>query len=345
MTEATGSTTSRRITMADIAAEAGVSAPTVSKVLNGRSEVALSTRRRVEAVLRRQGYQPRRSLTAVNSALVDLVFHELEGPWAMEIVRGVEDVARSAGVGVVLTDLGGKSRTPDRNWIDRVTARNTRGVILLILDLSAQQRAQLTARQVPFVVVDPIGEPGPEVPSVGATNWNGGLTATRHLIELGHTRIGMIGGPPHLLCSQARTDGFRTALQTAGVRLDPRLVTSGDFHVEAGFARARELLALPERPTAIFAGNDLQAFGVYEAARHAGMRIPEDLSVIGFDDLPLARWLWPPLTTIRQPLTEMAATATRLVLARSRGEEQPNERIELATTLIRRESTGPAPIP
>ncbi|HVX44026.1 MAG TPA: LacI family DNA-binding transcriptional regulator [Mycobacteriales bacterium] len=327
--------------MADIAAEAGVSAPTVSKVVNGRSEVALSTRRRVEAVLRRQGYEPRRSLTVVNSALVDLVFHELEGPWAMEIVRGVEEVARSAGVNVVLTDLGGKSRTPDRNWIDRVTARNTRGVIMLISDLSAQQRAQLAARNVPFVVVDPAGEPAADVPSVGATNWNGGLTATRHLLELGHTRIGMIGGPAHMLCSQARIDGYRTALETAGIPYDPRLVGSGDFHVESGFVRAQELLARPDRPTAIFAGNDLQAFGVYEAARHAGLRIPDDLSVVGFDDLPLARWLWPPLTTIRQPLTEMAAAATRLVLARSRGEIPPNDRVELATSLIRRESTGP----
>lgn len=326
--------------MADIAAEAGVSAPTVSKVVNGRSEVALATRRRVEAVIRRHGYEPRRSPAAGTSALLDLVFHELEGPWAIEIVRGVEDVARDMGLNVVLTDLDGH-RTPDRNWIDRVTARNTTGVILLISDLSAQQRAQLAARRVPFVVVDPAGEPDPEVPWVGATNWSGAVSATRHLIGLGHTRIAMIGGPDRMLCSRARWDGYRTALQTAGLPVEPRFERPGDFHIEAGYAQARELLALPQRPTAIFAGSDLQAFGVYEAARHAGLRIPEELSVVGFDDLPLARWLWPPLTTVRQPLAEMAATATRLITALARGETPQNRCVELATSLVRRESTAP----
>jgi LacI family xylobiose transport system transcriptional regulator len=340
MTETLSSSTARRITMADIAAEAGVSAPTVSKVVNGRSEVALATRQRVEAVIRRQGYEPRRSLTVDHSALIDLVFHELEGPWAIEMVRGVEDVARSAGLNVVLTDLGGKSRTPDRNWVDRVAARNTHGVILLISDLSAQQRAQLRARKIPFVVVDPAGDPGPDVPSVGATNWNGGLTATRHLLGLGHTRIGMIGGPAHLQCSQARVDGYRAALQAAGIGIDARLIRTGDFHVESGCIKAQELLALPEPPTAIFAGSDLQAFGVYEAARHVGLRIPEDLSVVGFDDLPLTRWLSPPLTTIRQPLAEMAATSTRLIMACLRGETPQEQRVELPTSLIRRESTS-----
>jgi LacI family transcriptional regulator/LacI family xylobiose transport system transcriptional regulator len=172
------------------------------------------------------------------------------------------------------------------------------------------------------------------VPSVGATNWNGGLTATRHLLELGHRRIGMIAGPAKMLCSRAREDGYRTALETAGVPVDAHLIRHGDFHVARAYEEGRALLSLPDPPTAIFAGSDLQAFGLYEAARVLGLRVPDDLSVIGFDDLPMARWAWPPLTTIRQPLTEMAATATRIVLG-----DDTQMRVELATSLVVRQST------
>jgi LacI family transcriptional regulator len=206
-----------------------------------------------------------------------------------------------------------------------------------VSELTPQQIARLNARSIPFVVVDPAGEPTPGVPSVGATNWNGGLTATRHLLELGHTRIGMIGGPPGMLCSRARVDGYRAALETAGLTVDPELIRWGTFHVEAGYDHGRALLQLLEPPTAIFAGSDLQAFGVYEAARVLGVEIPRQLSVIGFDDLPMARWVGPPLTTVRQPLTEMAATAARLVLGQ--GEDR---RVELATTLVLRQSTAEA---
>ena len=144
----------------------------------------------------------------------------------------------------------------------------------------------------------------------------------------------MIGGPPQMLCSRAREDGYRTALETAGLPVDPQLIRHGDFHVERAYEEGRALLSLPDRPTAIFAGSDLQAFGLYEAARVLGLRVPDDLSVIGFDDLPMARWAWPPLTTIRQPLTEMAATATRIVLG-----DDTQTRVELATSLVVRQST------
>lgn len=330
----------QRVTIAHIAAEAGVSVPTVSKVINGRSEVAASTRDRVEAVIHKYGYQRRRSASVAPPALIDVVFHELESPWAMEIIRGVEDFARHAGLSVVLTDLA-KRHTPGRSWLDGVASRRTTGVILVISDLNPQQRRQLTARRIPFIVVDPAGEPGPDVPSVGATNWAGGLAATRHLLELGHRRIGIIGGPQNMLCSRARVDGYRAACETAGLAVDPGLIRHGDFHPESGYREACALLGLADPPTAIFAGSDLQAFGVYEAARHGGLTVPADVSVIGFDDLPIARWVWPPLTTIRQPLAEMASTAARLVMSLSRGETPANQRIELATSIAVRESTGP----
>src|ERR687888_776376 len=324
-----------RVTIAEIADAAGVSVPTVSKVVNGRSDVAPATRARVERLLHERGYRRRAPSRERRPALLDVVFNELESPWAIEIIRGVEEVAREHELGVVLSAQEGPGAL-GRSWVDAVASRRTAGVVLVVSELSEEQAARLTARRIPFVVVDPSGEPAPDVPSVGATNWKGGLEATRHLLELGHRRIGVIGGPPTMLCSRARVDGYRAALETAGIPVDPDLIRYGDFHVQRAYEEGRALLTLPERPTAIFAGSDLQAFGLYEAARVLGLHVPEDLSVIGFDDLPMARWAWPPLTTIRQPLTEMAATATRLVLG-----QEGERRIELATSLVVRQSTAP----
>ncbi|UYQ60494.1 LacI family DNA-binding transcriptional regulator [Streptomyces peucetius] len=326
-------------TLAEIARAAGVSAPTVSKVLNGRADVAAATRTRVEELLRRHGYRRRRGASQ-QSRMIDLVFHELESSWAMEVIRGVENVAREEGLSLVLSESAGRLM-PGQTWVDGVLARRPAGVILVLSDLDAAQRAQLTSRDIPFVVVDPAGDPGDDVPSVGATNWQGGLAATRHLLELGHRRIGVIGGPSRMMCSRARIDGYRSALESAGVAADPELVREGDFHHEAGHAAGLELLRLPEPPTAVFTGNDLQALGLYEAARELGVRIPEDLSVVGFDDLPLARWVGPPLTTVRQPLTEMAEAAARLVLDLGRGRRPAASRIDLATSLVVRNSTAP----
>ncbi|MFF2845335.1 LacI family DNA-binding transcriptional regulator [Streptomyces sp. NPDC058001] len=331
-------------TLAEIAREAGVSAPTVSKVLNGRADVAPTTRTRVEELLRTHGYRRRRA-EATRSPLLDLVFHEMESAWALEVIRGVENVARDAGLSVVLSESAGRL-TPGRTWADQVAARRPHGVILVLSELDDAQRALLTSRSIPFAVLDPAGDPGTDVPSIGATNWQGGLAAARHLVELGHTRIGAITGPSRMMCSRARIDGYRAALETAGLPVDPDLIEPGDFHHESGYRLGLRLLRRENRPTAIFAGNDLQALGLYEAARELGLRIPEDLSVVGFDDLPVARWVGPPLTTVRQPLTEMAEAAARLVLdlGRTEGPEPTTTRVELATSLVVRSSTAAPPV-
>ncbi|MFD6025416.1 LacI family DNA-binding transcriptional regulator [Streptomyces griseoluteus] len=329
----------RSATLAEIAREAGVSAPTVSKVLNGRADVAAATRTRVEELLRTHGYRRRRA-EVTRSPLIELVFHELESAWAMEVIRGVENVARDAGLSVVLSESAGRL-TPGRTWADQVAGRRPHGVVLVLSGLDAAQQALLASRSVPFVVMDPAGDPGADVPSVGATNWQGGLAATRHLIDLGHTRIGAIGGPSRMMCARARLDGYRAALETAGLPADPALIREGDFHHESGHRLGLDLLGRPDRPTAVFAGNDLQALGLYEAARELGLRVPEDVSVVGFDDLPVARWVGPPLTTVRQPLTEMAEAAARLVLELGRGEREGTAtRLELATSLVVRSSTA-----
>ena len=140
-------------------------------------------------------------------------------------------------------------------------------------------------------------------------------------------------------------DGYRAALETAGIRYDPDLVVDGNFHYEAGYSAGLELLRRPDRPTAVFTGNDLQALGLYEAARELGMSVPRDLSVVGFDDLPLSTWISPPLTTVRQPLTEMAEAAARLVLDLSRGREPSTLRVDLATRLVERSSTAAPFVP
>jgi DNA-binding LacI/PurR family transcriptional regulator len=337
-----GETAAGKVTIADIAAEAGVSVPTVSKVMNGRSDVAKDTRERVEEIIRRHGYQRRSDERYRRSNLLELMFHELESAWALEIIRGVENVASDNGMAVVLSESQGRLR-PGQNWLENALARRPVGVVAVFSDLSNDQLAKLRARDIPVVVVDPVGEPTPQTHSIGATNWQGGLTATRHLIELGHRRIAMIGGPKNVLCSRARVDGYRAALETAGLTVDPDLVRHGDFHVEAGHREFAALLALRDRPTAVFAGSDLQAVGVYEAARSAGVRIPEDLSVVGFDDLPVARWVGPPLTTVRQPLQEMAAAGARMAITLARGAQPEHHRVELATSLVIRSSTAPAP--
>lgn len=325
-------------TIADIAREAGVSVPTVSKVINGRADVSAETRRRVEAAIREHGY--RRTERAVQSQLMEILFHELESAWALEIIMGVEKVARENQLAVVLSEMQGR-RTPGRGWIEGVLARRPMGVIAVFSNVSEAVRSQLRTRGIQLVIVDPTGEPLHDTPSIGATNWSGGLTATRHLLALGHRRIGVITGPNEIMCSRARLDGYRAALDAAGVAVDPGLIRHGAFHVQEGIAEGRALLRLADRPTAIFAGNDLQAFGVYQAAREMRLHIPEDLSVVGFDDLPVARWVGPPLTTIRQPLNEMAQSAARLVLSLARGEEPAQPRVELATELVVRESTAP----
>ena len=263
-----------------------------------------------------------------------MVFNELESPWAIEIIRGVEEVAREHELGVVLSAQEGPGAL-GRSWVDAVASRRTGGVILVVSELSEEQAARLRARSIPFVVVDPAGEPAPGVPVGG-----------RHQLERRahrHAPPARARPPAHRhdrragrRCSaaaRARTAIARRSRRPAcpSTRSSSATATSTST---APTRRGARCSRCPTAPTAIFAGSDLQAFGLYEAARVLGLRVPDDLSVIGFDDLPMARWAWPPLTTIRQPLTEMAATATRIVLG-----DDTQTRVELATSLVVRQST------
>ena len=327
----------RRVTIAAIAAEAGVSVPTVSRVLNGRTDVAPETREKVEQLLSEHGYQRRASRQRPGgAALIDLVFNDLDSPWAVELIRGVEEVTHSAGVGTVISAVHRRS-TSTRQWLQNLRARASDGVIFVLCGPGVAH-TELQRLGIPVVVVDPAGNAGNDVPTIGATNWAGGRAATEHLASLGHRRIGLIAGPKDLLCSRARLDGYRAALEEAG--LTYQAIVQGDFLHRSGFDGAAELLDLPEPPTAIFAASDTMALGAYEACRLRGLRIPDDISIAGFDDLPESRWASPPLTTVRQPLAEMGALAARTALRLARGEHIEVPRVELVTSLMVRDSTA-----
>jgi len=332
--------TTARVTIADIAATAKVSVPTVSKVLNGRQGVGSETRERVLALLDEHGYRRRGTERRQRVGLVDFVIRDLNTLWANELVRGAEEEAARAGVGLVVTSTHGR-RFGNKHWIQQLSARRTDGVVLVVSELQLGTEDQLRRLNTPFVMVDPVGGTGSTAPTVAATNWAGGLAATEHLLALGHRRIGIITGPASLMCSRDRLDGYRAALQRAGVEATEDLIRYGDFQVAGGERAAAGLLDLDDPPTAIFAGSDQQAYGVYQQARTRRLRVPDDLSVVGFDDVELCQWLSPPLTTVRQPLVEMAREATRMVLDLERHGAAPVPRIELATTLIERASTAP----
>lgn len=328
-----------KVTITEIAREAGVSVPTVSRVVNGRSDVSPATRARVEDLLHRYGYRRRPAAPGTGAALLDLVFNDLDSPWAVEIIRGVEEVAHEAGVGTVVSAIHGRAGSA-RQWMTNLRARASDGVILVTSVLEPGLHDELRRLGVPLAVIDPAGSPVTGAPTVGATNWAGGMAATEHLLRLGHRRIGFIEGPPRLLCSRARLDGYRAALDARGAVADDTLIVPGDFYHESGFIGAGRLLDLPEPPTAIFAASDQMALGAIEALRRRGLRVPQDMSVVGFDDLPEVRWSSPPLTTVRQPLSDMGKVAARMLLDLARDVEPASPRVELATELVVRASTA-----
>jgi LacI family transcriptional regulator len=332
------------LTMSQIATVAGVSVATVSKVINQRADVAPATRERVEQAMAQQGYvlnRAARSLRKGRSGQIDfLVGQELSSYYAFEILRGVEEALLSTEVRVVLASTHAH-REREQQWRQRLSEGATDGAILVLADKRSLYLQELGRRHIPFVVVDPLGELGPEDLSVSATNWAGGKLATRYLLSLGHRRIAAVMGLADHPCTQDRLAGYRLALQEAGVSVDPALIRFADFHGEQAHQEMEQLLALPEPPTAVFVGNDEQCLGVYRALYECGIAVPDAMSVVGFDNMPYAEWVTPALTTIHQPLLEMGRVATKMVLRLIAGEPVETLRVELATPLIKRASCAP----
>lgn len=332
----------KRTTLSQVAAQAGVSKGTVSKVLNGRTDVGEDTRERVRAAVADLGYTgsaARRPRTAIV-----LVFDTLESNYSLQVMAGAVDACGRAEADLMLSTLPSLEQGDvppfSEDWFARCGRTGETAVIAVTTPLTAEQVAAAAHAQVPLVAIDPVNSLPSTVPSIGSTNWAGGHEATTHLLGLGHRRIGHLSGAGGSVPARERLAGYRSALEDAGVPHDPGLVTGGGFSYEAGFAGAQELLELEDPPTALFAASDEAALGAFEAARQAGLRVPEDLSVVGFDDTLLARWASPKLTTVRQPLHAMGEMAVERAITLLAGGSRRVHPLQLQTSLVERSSTA-----
>lgn len=323
--------------MADVARTAGVSVATVSKVVNGRYGVAAATLSRVQEVIEELGYEASlgaRSLRSHRTNVLGILVAEFE-PYSTELLKGASAAVGATGYELLAYSGGGAGGSVgwERRYLSRLAGTLIDGAVIVTPTVVEAHPG------VPVVAVDP--HTGPSgLPTVDADSFAGAVLATEHLLGLGHTRIAFLGGRPDLESARLREDGFRHAMAAAGVAVDEDLVRVGGYRPETADQPANELLARPEPPTAVFAANDLSAIRVVEVARSLGLRVPEDLSVIGFDNVPESALATPSLTTISQPLQQMGAEALRLLVDLIDGRER-GVHVRLPTELVERASTAP----
>jgi LacI family transcriptional regulator len=329
--------------MRDVAERAGVSVTTVSHVINETRPVSDELRERVLVAINELGYQPNilaRSLRRGKTHTIGMIVPDSANPFFAEVARGIEDTSFKHGYNLVLCNSDG-DLSKETIYIDVLTEKRVDGILFVAAGTSTEHIRSLRERGMPLVVVDR-ELPGVAVDSVLTDNARGGWLATSHLIELGHRRIGCITGPSDVTPSADRITGYRQALREAGIPLDAALIVKGDFQFESGYRAAHQLLAMDDPPTAFFACNDLMAVGAISAALERGYRVPIDLSVVGFDDVPLASFNNPPLTTIAQPKYEMGVLAATMLLERLGDGDMAPRRQLLDTSLLIRQSTAPA---
>ncbi|HET6937097.1 MAG TPA: LacI family DNA-binding transcriptional regulator [Nocardioides sp.] len=328
-----------RVTMHQVAAEAGVSVSTVSKVINGRYGVASETVENVNQVIERLGYEASlvaRSLRNHRTNVIGVLVADFE-PFSVEVLKGAADAIHGSGFELVAYSSGGRVDEHvgwERRYLSRLMGTLVDGAVLVTP----------TVTDVPFdgpiVAVDP-HTGSSRLPTVTADNLQGARLGVGHLLELGHTRIGMITGRADLVSAQRREQGYREALQAAGLPVDEALVRNGAFEPEPAHVAARELLTLPEPPTAIFAANDLSALETLEVAAELGVRVPDQLSVVGFDNIPESALADPPLTTVEQPIRRMGHDAIEMLTTLIRGGALEEPHVTVATRLEVRRSTAP----
>jgi len=305
------------VSIKDIARAAGVSHSTVSRALRGSALVSAPTRERITALARRMGYSPdaiARGLVTGRTRTVGVVVTTISDPFVADVVQGIEDRAQADGYSVILTTSDGE---PAREMaaVDILRGKRVDAVIVTSSRVGALYLDDLERGQVPVVLVNSHNEhAGPYTFSITVDNQHGGWLATRHLADLGHRRIAYVTGSPHHSDDLGRQAGYRRALEEAGLTLDPALVLPGTGKAEAGAAALSRLLELPDRPTAVFCYNDVTAIGLLRAARYAGLSVPDDLAVIGFDDVPWATYVAPSLTTVAQPRHALGETAMNMAL-------------------------------
>jgi LacI family transcriptional regulator len=331
-----------RATIRDIASKAGVSIATVSRVMNDRPDVAPVTRERVLEVVREHGFTINRSARALSNGRTGLiaitvpVIHE----YFATILSGASEALYEQDMRVVLCPTQHEVEREVR-LLERLMTGTVDGAILVLPSEPSERLKLLAKKGYPFVVVDDREPLDPQIPAVSAAHATGARDATQHLLQLGHRRIAAITGPRGWVADEERLNGYHAALASAGIVPDPKLEPESDFQKGGGYQSALELFDMDDPPTAIFAFNDNLAIGVLKAAAERGLRVPEDLSVVGFDDSEQAAFATPPLTTVRQPLAEMGRMAVSLLLRQLDQQRLEALRVELATKLVVRASTAP----
>jgi len=332
------------VTIQDVAARAGVSKKTVSRVINAESHVTESTARRVQAAIAALGYVPNvsaRRLASKRAYVLTLVYQAEEPPgWLAHVMQGIVQMAARHGFEVVIHPSERDAEASQRSLEALVMRGGTDG-LLLLPPFGSKTPFNLRMHEggLPMASIEP-SDPDLPWPAATITNRQGAREMTDYLIGLGHSRIGFILGPSDYSGSWERLEGYKEALIAAGLTPEKRLIVPGDYTFESGLKRGRALCKSANRPTAIFASNDEMAAGVIQAAGAHGLRVPEDLSVVGFDDSTLACRLSPPLTTIRQPTVELAARVTEALIRRINGAEEAETRIEMTTSLVVRGSAA-----
>jgi LacI family transcriptional regulator len=323
-------------TIQDVASAAGVSVSTVSRVINQRADVALQTRERVLSVIDEMGYTAdlaARSMRTRSNNLVGLVVPDIGFPYSIEIMKGINRVISESDYDLLVYTTGdvkkSEAASHEQKYVSLLNNSITDGVIIVA---SAAERFITNA---PIIAVDPHNV-DPDYPSVQGTNYKGARQAMEYLIGLGHRRIAFIGGRPEIGSSGSREQAYRKVLKEHGIELDPELLRPGDFTKESGYEQSKLLMQLPEPPTAIFAANDQCAMGVWVTAEELGLHIPDDLSVIGFDNIQEAEFLG--LTTVNQNLQEMGYVAATMLFKLINNEPVDTKTYKMPTKLIIRSS-------
>jgi LacI family transcriptional regulator len=332
-----------RVTIREIAELAGVSIATVSRVVNGRDDVAPETRELVARVIQERGYTTNRSargLSAGRTGLVGMLVPLVYPVYFSAILSGVAEALYEQDLRLLLSPT---QHEHDRevSLLDRLVDGMADGALIVLPEESSEELERLLEQGYRFVVVDPMLPLGERIPCVSAAHASGADQAMRHLLGLGHRRIAALTGPRGWVATEDRRRGYHAALAAAGILPDPALEVESDFEIAGGIEASGRLLDMAKPPTAIFAFNDNLAIGTIEAARKRGLRVPDDLSVVGFDDVEHATIVTPTLTTVRQPLAEMGRMAVTLLMRLLERQRFETLRVELATRLVVRESTGP----
>ena len=330
-------------TIRDVAEHAGVSIKTVSRVINDEPFVRETTRQKVLTAIDELGYVVNlsaRRLAKGQSFAIGLIFHDASWHYIQGVQRGVLETAREAGYSIILHPCDVSREKDSQEILRLVSQQMVDGLIFTPPTDNATALLQALREQTfPFVRLSPTDRESPE-PYVAATDYQGAYDMVRYLLDLGHRRIGYIVGPKAQRAAHDRFEGYKAALHEDGIEIIPALVEYGDDHFEAGFTAAQKLLEHDPQPTAIFCNNDEMAAGANAAVFEAGLQVPADVSIAGFDDVSLSRQVWPALTTIRQPIYQIAQVATNILLNILRGEELTEYVSEISTKLIVRNSTA-----